>query len=69
MVDARHTLASYNFPWMGRMISYGFYLIVAAILTGFIAFMSISKLNLSMKFSFLAVGIGLFLTIVIGAMQ
>lgn len=50
-------------------IPYGFYLIVAAILTGFIAMMSISELNLSMKFVFLVVGIGLFITIAIGAMQ
>lgn len=51
------------------MLEYGFYILTAAILTGFIAFMSISKLNLSMKFSFLAVGIGLFVTIAIGVMQ
>lgn len=51
------------------IIPYGFYLLVAAILTGFIAFMSISKLNLSMKFSFLVVGLGLFVTIAIGVAQ
>jgi hypothetical protein len=50
-------------------IPYGFYLIVAAILTGFVVFISISKLDLSMKFSFLIVGLGLFLTIAIGVMQ
>lgn len=50
-------------------IPYGFYLLVAAILTGFIAFMSISKEKLSMKFTFLVVGLGLFVTIVIGVVQ
>lgn len=50
-------------------IPYGFYLLVAAILTGFIAFLSVTTMKLSMKFSFLVVGIGLFVTIAIGVMQ
>lgn len=51
------------------MLDYGFYILTAAILTGFIAFMSITTMKLSLKFSFLVVGIGLFVTIAIGVMQ